>query len=79
MLVAVCSACACARRPHTHLTLPPHTHVLQVHESELMKMRNLFARKAPTPPAVICYADATFRQIASFAQLHVQVGMRGLA
>jgi hypothetical protein len=52
--------------------------VLQVHESELMKMRNLFARKAPTPPAVICYADATFRQIASFAQLHVQVGMRGL-
>ena len=40
-------------------------------------MRNLFARKSPTPPTVICYADATFRQIASFAQLNVQVRVCG--
>jgi len=55
----------------TALTAPETRTWLQVHESELLKMRNLFARKGPCAPDVICYADATFRQIASFAQLNV--------
>ena len=45
---------------------------LQAHESEVVKMRTLFARKDHAPPTVACYADATFRQISSFAQLRVK-------
>ncbi len=53
------------------LTTPELHTWLQVHEFEMMKMRNLFARKSPTAPEIVTYVDATFRQIASFAQIHV--------
>ncbi len=45
---------------------------LQMHETEMDRMRDLFCRKKPSPPNVVSYADATFLQIASFKSIHVR-------